>query len=308
LLVNSLAQFDLASHEFKFPHVQTDFLRDFIRGFLDGDGWITADARRREISIGFVGKNYGFLNELIKRLNENILLTSNNLRTKRKITNKGKLSIIYSVEWYGKNALNIIKFLYDNLKSDDLYLERKYSRQLEARSLYTEIHKGRRWREIENKYSTSMERLLSKLYAEKKLTGVQTAEVLGVSSASAYRWLEKTGIRLPIKRKLAFVKCLVCGMEFKRAGSKKYCSLTCAGRGMRTGKPMKCLICGKEIYRPGWWFRRNVYSFCSLKCCKEWHAILLKTGVRHRSQKTGRFLPGVFSPFANRGVLNARSK
>lgn len=301
-IIESLKQFKLASHEPKFPHVQIEFLRDFIRGFLDGDGWITANPTRYEISVGFVGKNYGFLNELIKRLNNHILLTSNNLRTKKRITEKGKLSTIYSVEWYGTNALNILKFLYDDLKGDDLYLERKYKRQLEARSLYIEIRKGRKWREIENKYSTSIERLFFKLYVEKKLNGVQIAEALGASSATAYRWLEKTGIRLPIKRKLVLVKCLICGTEFKQRGSKKYCSLTCAGRDTRTGKPVKCTICGKEIYRPRWWFRENVYPLCSSKCCKRWHAMLLKTGVRHRCQKTGRFLPGVFSSFADQRI------
>lgn len=289
-LAESLKQFKLTSDEIKFPHVPTEFLRDFIRGFLDGDGWIIANTRKHEICVGFASRDHGFLEELAKQLNEYVLLTSNNLRTKKKITKKGKVSVTYSVEWYGTNALNILKFLHDDLKNDDLYLERKYKSQLEARSLYIEIRKGRKWREVESKCGMQMEKLLSKLYTEKKLMGIQIAEVLGVSSAAVYRWLEKTRVRLPTKRKVVFVKCPICGAQFKKRGTKKYCSLFCAGRARRSGKMVKCTICGREIYRPRWWFKKNVYPLCSLECGGKWHRMRLETNLRCRCEKTGRFL------------------
>jgi len=292
LLVESLKQFGLTSDETKFPSVPSEFVRDFIRGFLDGDGWIISGKRKNEICVGFASHDHGFLEELKKQLNDHVSLTSNNLRTRRKVTKKGKVSVVYSIEWYGTNAFNIIKFLYDGLKHDDLYLERKYKRQLGARDFYAQSRKGRRWREVENKSGTSMEKLLSKLHADKKLTGVQIAEALGVSSAAVYRWLEKTKVRLPIKRKVILVKCSICSAQFRQRGTK-YCSLTCAARARRSGEMVKCTICGKEIYRPQWWFKQNVYPLCSLECCGKWHKLRLETNLRRRCEKTGQFLPNV---------------
>jgi hypothetical protein len=306
LLIESLKQFGLTLDGIKFPNIPGEFVRDFIRGFLDGDGWIIANVRKHEICVGFVSHDYGFLGELVKQLNKHVLLTHNNLRTKKRITKKGKTSTIHQIEWYGTNALNIIKFLYNGLKDHDLYLERKYKRQLEARSLYAEIKKGRRWKEVESKCGTSMGKLLSKLHTKKKLTGVQMAKMLGVSSASIYRWLEKTKVRLPIKREVILIKCSICGAQFRKRGVKKYCSLTCAGQAMRSGKMVKCAICGKEIYRPKWWFKRNVDPICSLECCKKWHKLRLETDLRRRCEKTGRFLPNISDhPIQQEGVFDA---
>jgi len=293
LLIESLKQFRLTSDKIEFPTIPSEFFRDFLRGFLDGDGWIIANARKHEICLGFVSHDHGFLEELVKKLNEHVLLTSNNIRTQKKLTKKGKVSVTYSIEWYSTNALNIIKFLYDDLKNDDLYLERKYERQREARSLYTEIQKGRKWREVESKYYMPMEKLLSELHAEKKLTGVQIAEVLDVSSAAIYRWLEKTKVRLPTKRKVILVKCPLCGLQFRRRGIRKYCSPTCTARARRSGEMVKCTICGGEIYRTRWWFKRNIYPLCSLECCGKWHKLRLETNLRRRCEKTGQFLPNI---------------
>jgi len=135
----------------------------------------------------------------VKRLNDHVSLKSNNLRAKKKVTKKGKISVLYQIEWYGTNAFNIIKFPYDGLRNDDLYLDRKYKRQLEARNFYAESRKGRKWKEVECRYSMPIEKLLSRLFIEKKLDGVQIAEMLGVSSATIYRWLEKTRIRIPLE-------------------------------------------------------------------------------------------------------------
>lgn len=292
LLIESLKQFGLIPNKSKFPSVPSRFLRDFIRGFLDGDGWIISGKRKNEICVGFASHDRKFLEELVRHLNGHVPLTSNNLRAKEKVTKKGKISVLHQIEWYGTNAFNIIKFLYNDLKNDDLYLERKYKLQLEARKFYAESKKGRRWKEVERKYNMPMEKLLSRLFIDKKLNGVQIAEILGISSAATYRWLEKTKLRIPAKKKPIFMKCLICGKEFKRRNSKqKYCSLSCAGKGLRTGKIVNCSTCSKGIYRPKWWFGVNNIPFCSRKCQAGWHSQRMRAGVIPRCPETGRFLP-----------------
>jgi len=159
---------------------------------LDGDGWITTKRKKMEISVGFSNGSYKFLKELSENLNKFLSLTTNNLRTRKKITKKDKISITYTIEWYSQNAFKIIKFLYDDLKKDDLFLERKYNKQIKARKIYKEISSGgKKYRDIKNKYKTSMQKLLRELLVEKKYTGVEIAKKLGIHSSSAYRWLEK---------------------------------------------------------------------------------------------------------------------
>ena len=310
LLVESLKRFGLPSYKIEFPEVPAEFLRDFARGFLDGDGWIIADKDRMEISVGFSNGSQEFLEELVKGLNKHVPLANNHLRVRKKITKKGKLSITYGIEWYGMNALNVLRFLYDNLKDDDLYLKRKCRRQLEARSIYAEIKKGRKWREIEFKYKMPMKELLFKLFAEQKLDGAQIAEAIGVSSASVYRWLERTKIRTPTKREIVFIKCSVCGAQFRPRGSgRKYCSLVCAGLANRSGKMVKCAVCGKEVYRPHWWFKWNTDPLCSKECCKKWHRVRVENNSVHRCNKSGRFLSSTSnSSVYSGGIFSGRQK
>ena len=67
-----------------FPNVPGEFFRDFIRGFLDGDGWIYTREGRREISVGFSNGSHKFLKGLSRSLNKHLILTTNNLRTEKR--------------------------------------------------------------------------------------------------------------------------------------------------------------------------------------------------------------------------------
>jgi len=283
----------------KFPNVQPKFLRHFFRGYLDGDGWIVASENRREISVGFANGNQEFLKKLVEKLNDCVTLTNNHLRMKRKRTKKGKRSVCYSIEWYGANALSILKFLCDDLENDDLFLSRKYERWIQARNLYVEIKKGRRWRQIECEFNVPMKELLSKLYIEKKLNGVRLAKVLGVSTASIYRWLEKTGIRQSVRRiyrEVIKVRCLACGRIFESLRTTaRYCSLSCAARARfqlkQTGQNVKCVVCGKNVYRARWWLNSNSVPFCSCTCVGKWQKLRLNANLLRRCKISGRFLP-----------------
>lgn len=282
----------------QIPDIPEAFLRDFVRGFLDGDGWICVRRRgvKTEISAGFSNGSHKFLQVLTNKLSEFLSLTTNNLRTRKKITKKGKIAITYSIEWYGLNAFKIIKFLYDDLGKDDLFLQRKYEKQIGARKIYEEILSGpRKYREIEKKYKLPMQKLLQKLLVEEGYTGREIAKKLKVHSSSIYRWLEKTRVRLPErKRKKIIVKeCPICYRRFKQQGgySKKYCSERCRTQARWTGKSVKCAVCGKKIYRPRWWFKVNSTPICSKECIREWRRMRVRKNLIRHSKKTGRFIP-----------------
>lgn len=287
------------SKKSKFPEVPEEHYRDFVRGFLDGDGWIsTEDAKnqkRKEFSVGFSNGNREFMKNLVGNLHERLNLTINNLRKKTKITKNGRKSITYQTEWYATNAYKIIKFLYDNLKEGELYLERKYESQLKARRIYERTRKPILWRKIEDEYGMPMKSLLHEMLIEGDSNGVQIAKKLGVHSSTVYRWLAETKVRLPKKkqRKVTIKKCPICNNWFKRGGRypKKYCSDRCRTLARRTGKTVQCAVCSKEIYRPRWWFKIDTTPICSQECMRKWQRIRVENNIISRSRKTGQFLP-----------------
>lgn len=277
------------------PNISSQFFRDFVRGYLDGDGWITGDRKDMEISIGFSSGNQNFLQNLIKKLNRKLNLSRNNLRKKEKLTKNNKISIYYQVEYYSNNAYKIIRYLYDNLRKNDLFLLRKYQKQLKAREIYEDLTRGTKlWRRVEDKYKLPMEKLLFKLYKEKGLNGLQIAQKLDVHSSSIYRWLSKTGIRfsVPKQRTIIIKKCLLCNKEIIRYKGRniKYCSPQCRLKARQTGKFVKCIWCGKKIYRPGWWFKINKRPFCSRECRWEWQRMRINKNLIICSKENARFL------------------
>ena len=58
---------------FEFPHIPEEFERDFIRGFIDGDGWVydhyRCDSHGHRYEIGFCSTSL----EIIKSINSYIL-------------------------------------------------------------------------------------------------------------------------------------------------------------------------------------------------------------------------------------------
>lgn len=190
------------SKKMEFPKISSNFFSHFARGFFDGDGWIHIRESRNEISLGFSSGSKLFLKGLILNLEKCIKISSSNLRERRSITKKGKESIKYQIDYFCGNAYNVLQFLYDGLGEDGLHLKRKYEKYLIARKLYEFISSGgRKYRVIQRNMNSPMKEILSTLMLEEELDGVQIAKRLGVHSSSVYRWLEKTGVRIPIPRK-----------------------------------------------------------------------------------------------------------
>ena len=177
-----------------FPEVSKKALRHFVRGYLDGDGWIVHRSGRNEVDLGFVCGNRTFLRDLEDQIN-NILGVSGRVRIKNKITRNGIKSTTYLLEYYSSNAILVADWLYEDIKQDYIYLERKYQKYLEAKKIYNLIwSKFKSKAVIQRKFGRSLKNILFEL-SNQKLNGMQIAKYLGTSKSSVYRWLESTGVK-----------------------------------------------------------------------------------------------------------------
>lgn len=183
------------------PKIPVNKIRHFIRGFIDGDGWLILRENRNEFDLGFCGGNGLFVKDINKIICRIVKIPINEVRARTKITSKGLESTTYMVEYFSSNAMKIADVLYGNLKEDDPYLDRKYQTYHKAVQLYDYLKSGtKKARVIQKKFGTSLQNLLSDLYFNKHLDGVGIAKYLDVHYSSAYRWLEQTGIRYSTKR------------------------------------------------------------------------------------------------------------
>ena len=113
------------SFELNFPNIPQEYIKDFIRGYIDGDGCIdtTKGYKKNKIYIGprlrILG-NYDFLYEL-------------NLATKEfidhktdSITKKGRENVYY-LTYNFSTADKLLNWLY---KDANIYLKRKYDKAI----------------------------------------------------------------------------------------------------------------------------------------------------------------------------------
>lgn len=101
----------------KFPNINEDLYRHFIRGVFDGDGFIYID-KNNKITAGFTGLDT-FLSEIYEKMKLN--------SPKRIYEDKRRNSSIKDMRFVGKNALELLEYLYKNSK---IHLNRKYEKYL----------------------------------------------------------------------------------------------------------------------------------------------------------------------------------
>lgn len=179
----------------KFPAIPFRYFSHFARGYFDGDGWIYTRHSRNEVSLGFSSGSQQFLKKLSDQLVGHLELTSNNLRTRNKVSKRGIKSRVYQVDYFCRNAYRILLYLYSGLKNEDLYMKRKYKKYQEAVEVYEWVKSGgKQWRKMEKSLNKPMKQILSELW-EKGYNGPQIADKLGVHHSSIYRWLIKTNVR-----------------------------------------------------------------------------------------------------------------
>lgn len=183
------------------PKISKRYARHFLRGYLEGDGWVVLRRNRNELDLGFCSGNRDILSAVNDLIVERFQINPGKVRAKKKVTPKGKLSTTYQLEYYSSNAWRICQSLYGNLNKKDLYLDRKYRKYLDAKDLYLYLESGtKKVRPIQKKAGKPIKEILHKLYEEKGYDGVKIANLLGVHSSSIYRWLARTGIKYPERR------------------------------------------------------------------------------------------------------------
>jgi len=291
IIIKDLNRFQLRVKKSReFPDVPEKFLSHFIRGFLDGDGWTCIRHSRSEISIGFASSSYQFLNVLVSKLNEIFNLSSNNLRKNIKKTKNGKLSTCYEINWYCRNAIKLIEFLYDGVSKDSLCLDRKFDKQMDARAVFQRVKRDVTKWDVEERFGYPLKTVLRDFLYEKEIRVPQIAENIGVKLSTVYEWLKVSKIELPKKEREHVLRCSNCSKQFRSYRYRKYCSDICARKSRLTGKEVNCIVCNKKIYRPAWWFKVNTYPLCSKGCDGKWKKTFLERDVIQRNNKTGRFM------------------
>lgn len=183
----------------ELPKIPKSLIRHFVRGFLDGDGWVVLRTNRNEVNLGFSSGDSKFLEALELILADNLGIRGK-VRTKIKTTPKGVRAVTKQLEYYSRNAYRLAKWLYEDLDKKDIYLKRKYKKYLLAKKLYDYLNSGtRKVRVIQKKFNKNIKEILVELQ-DKGLDGVEMAKELGVHSSSSYRWLARYGIKYPIRR------------------------------------------------------------------------------------------------------------
>jgi len=97
------------------PNIQENLKRHFLRGFLDGDGWVTREGK----TIGFVS-NENMLKQIKTYLNSHFVI-----KGKLNISVDDEKNIFYLKIHHKEDIINIKKLLYQNA---NFYLKRKHNK------------------------------------------------------------------------------------------------------------------------------------------------------------------------------------
>lgn len=125
------------TYDIKFPSeniVPYKYMRDFLRGYFDGDGCIsiTKQNNKPHIQLTITG-----MSDMLKSISD-FLITENVLRVKSKIYHDSR-SNASSVYFYGNDSVKeILDYLY---KDSNIYLDRKYQKYIDYYKDYKDIDK-----------------------------------------------------------------------------------------------------------------------------------------------------------------------
>jgi len=190
-----------------YPDVPKKYLSHFIRGFLDGDGWIVNRVREnggREVCVGFSNGSLNFMEGLISSFRSVLGMKKFNLRRRGKFMKNGKISYCYQLEFYSKSADVLLSFLYNSLNKDDLFLRRKFERFINAKKIFLEQKRvkelGRKLFEFEVRNGGDVIEMIKKYLRESNLIPREIAVEIGMSLSTLYKRMDKLGIRKLEKR------------------------------------------------------------------------------------------------------------
>ncbi|WP_017187804.1 hypothetical protein [Alkalibacillus haloalkaliphilus] len=173
------------SLKLSFPQsglIPKELIRDFVRGYFDGDGSLNFSSRRnrQECTVNFIGTRR-FLEELRKELD---------LPTRKLDRNGQAFSLRYSGV---KIPLRVLEYMY---KDAGIYLERKYNRYLEFLDIRdkVEIDKLAHLHKKDERYQKA-----AKLFLEGKSIRY-ISKRLGISRDNLSTWLKLNGYKVKLSR------------------------------------------------------------------------------------------------------------
>jgi hypothetical protein len=115
------------------PNVPEKYIRDFIRGVIDGDGSIHFDKRNYPTLSVCGGKN------TITFIQSHFLSKFNIYSKITKIKKNERCQFLFYIAYRANSAKTLIKYLYDNA---ELYLDRKYKLAQRASNVKMKIRKN----------------------------------------------------------------------------------------------------------------------------------------------------------------------
>lgn len=121
----------------KFPILENEeMMSHFIRGIIDGNGWISFTPSTRNIGLCSASKDfiYSFHNYMIKTLNVSCT------KIVERISFNKKYAPVYHTQWTSKqDILKIGEFIYKDKR--DCYLERKWDKYCKIKSRFERLEK-----------------------------------------------------------------------------------------------------------------------------------------------------------------------
>lgn len=96
----------------KFPKVPKKYMRDFIRGYFDGDGWICYNKNTKKFQIGLCCGCKRFLYSIIKNANLKAVI-------------KNYVKNVFRFHLTGDPAMEFCYYMYNK---SNMYLDRKYNK------------------------------------------------------------------------------------------------------------------------------------------------------------------------------------
>lgn len=126
-LYNSLTKLGLYPNKFltiKFPNIPSKYLKDFIRGYFDGDGCVYLELSKnqnhniviKKLSIIFTSGSKKFLQGLNSAIKQILEVNQNNIYTSHRS---------FQLRYFTKDSIKVFKFMYQN-SHYEYYLKRKF--------------------------------------------------------------------------------------------------------------------------------------------------------------------------------------
>lgn len=171
-ILEVMKQYNIVSNKtliYSMPYIPEKFLKDFIRGYIDGDGSIGIyDNGKGSIylCVSFVGTK-----EFIEECQRLIPIKTN--------VRKHSLSSVYEIRWYGQNAIDFCNwcFEFENLyKSYKYYIFKKFVENFNDKN---------------TKYKDIKEKIKEDLIIDENISIIQISDKYDIPFQTIYEWIKQ---------------------------------------------------------------------------------------------------------------------